>query len=225
MRKWTAIFGPSASGKTTILRAIAGLLHKPTQARIELGGDVLTDTSARIHVPAHLRRIGLVGQQTDLFPHLSVIDNIRYGQRSRRCSRKRNTKAVATPPPDAASLLASFRAGHLSDRMPAQLSGGERQRVALARALAAEPHLLLLDEAFTGLDAALKQSLIDGLQEWLARTHGSILSVTHDVGEAFATAAEVITLEVGKVKAQGPPAIVLAAERAQLLAQLKAAPL
>ncbi len=217
-QKWISLFGPSGSGKTTILRSIAGLLQQPQHARISLGGQVLTDSSKRIHIPAHLRRVGLVAQQSHLFPHLTVLENAAYGERQRQPSGSPCSAPFAFH--DALSLLALFHAEHLRGRVPAQLSGGERQRVALARALAARPLFLLLDEPFTGLDAALKQSLIDGLKQWLAHSDASILSVTHDVSEAFQTATEVIVLEDGKVKAQGPPSLVLAKERARLIDSL-----
>ena len=218
-QQWTSLFGPSGSGKTTILRSIAGLLQQPHHARISLGRQVLTDSSKHIHIPAHLRRVGLVAQQSHLFPHLTVLENAAYGERHRPSSAAPSSTAPSFD--NALSLLTLFRADHLRDRMPAQLSGGERQRVALARALAARPLLLLLDEPFTGLDAALKQSLIDGLKQWLAHSDASILSVTHDVSEAFQTATEAIVLEDGKVKAQGLPSLVLAKERAWLLESLR----
>jgi ABC-type sulfate/molybdate transport systems ATPase subunit len=110
----------------------------------------------------------------------------------------------------------------LSKRLPAGLSGGERQRVALARALAPEPALLLLDEPFSGLDAALKESILMELTTWLSARNVPALYVSHDVAEAYQTAAEVIVVENGRTEVQGPVQEVLASRRQQLLQQLGA---
>jgi ABC-type sulfate/molybdate transport systems ATPase subunit len=117
-------------------------------------------------------------------------------------------------------MLQLFQAGHLAKRRPGDLSGGEKQRVALARALAPEPRLLLLDEPFTGLDADLKASILAQLSTWLAERKIPALYVSHDVAEAFQSAEEVIVLESGQIQASGPPQVVLAARREQLLRQL-----
>jgi molybdate transport system ATP-binding protein len=126
-------------------------------------------------------------------------------------------------------VISLFRLEKLTDRMPEELSGGERQRASVARAVVAvttysgpvQP-LLLLDEPFTGLDARLRDELLEGLREWLARWKVPVLSVTHALGEAFQLGAEVIKLSDGRVVQQGPVAIVLAEERQRLLEQLRA---
>jgi molybdate transport system ATP-binding protein len=232
IRPWSILFAPSGAGKTTILRAIAGLL-KPRHARIvstarvslQNGGTmsaefVLTDTVDSIFVPPHRRAICMVAQNAALFPHLTVLKNIRYrffDQASTLEERKQQED-------DLRALLALCRVEHLIAKMPAQLSGGERQRVALARSLAVPAcNLLLLDEPFTGLDAALRDELITDLRVWLARRNIPVLSVTHDVSEAFQLNAEVLKLHSGRITAQGPAAIVLAEERTRLLAQLNVA--
>lgn len=223
-RPWTVLFGPSGAGKTTILRAIAGLLEHSQRVHIASPETVLTDTARHIDLPAHLRRIGLVTQQSSLFPHLNVLDNVRYGipKGRRRPSRADNIQRISTSCDIHKALLDVFKLAHLVQRMPSELSGGERQRVAIARALAAEPRLLLLDEPFTGLDLALKDSLLGDLHAWLNRTQTPVLSVTHDVAEVFLIGAEVITLRDGKIVAQGNAAEVLAEQRAELLRQLNA---
>jgi ABC-type sulfate/molybdate transport systems ATPase subunit len=117
-------------------------------------------------------------------------------------------------------MLDLFQAGRLAKRMPGDLSGGEKQRVALARALAPGPRLLLLDEPFTGMDADLKVSILEQLRTWLIQRDVPALYVSHDVAEAFQTAAEVVVLDHGQVQAHGPADVVLASRREQLLRQL-----
>ncbi len=215
---WTVLFGPSGSGKTTILRAIAGLLQAPALARIKLQQTTLDDSATRIHLSPHLRNIGLVAQQASLFPHLNVLDNVRYGMRD---SNSNNIPGISHKEQILKVLLNTFQIENIARRIPSQLSGGERQRVALARALASQPRLLLLDEPFTGLDLALKETLLGDLHAWLARTQTPVLSVTHDVAEVFLTGAEVIALQDGQIAAQGPAEAVLAAQRTQVLRQLQ----
>ncbi|MHB1023062.1 MAG: ATP-binding cassette domain-containing protein [Acidobacteriaceae bacterium] len=214
-RPWSVLFGPSGAGKTTILRAVAGLVH-PEAATISRGDGAdkqfLTDTASKIFLPPRDRNIGLVVQRPALFPHLSAAENVAFGLQH-QLTRQEISHRVE-------ELLALFQANHLAARRPSQLSGGEAQRVALARALAPKPKLLLLDEPFTGLDIALKQSLIDDLRTWIAQTQTPVLMVTHSLSEVFLAGAEVLVLENGKVKAQGEAALVLAEQRALLLEQL-----
>jgi len=226
---WSLLFAPSGAGKTTILRAIAGLL-KPRQARIVSHGRIalqdggaltaeltLTDTDAGVFIPPHKRGIGMVAQNAALFPHLSVLQNIRYqfSERSRTADERQRSDGGLQ------GLLALCRVEHLTAKIPLQLSGGERQRVALARSLAMPAcNLLLLDEPFTGLDAALRDELIADLRAYLGRRAIPVLSVTHDISEAFQLDAEVLKLRDGRIVAQGPAATVLAEERARLLTQL-----
>ena len=210
---WTVLFGPSGSGKTTILRAIAGLM-RPAAGRIVLGSEeaVLFDGEAGICVPAFRRGIRLAAQVATLFPKMTVRANVAYG--------------VPSGSDDVIEeALRRFRLEGLAGTMPWRLSGGERQRVAVVRAAAsavtlAGGGLLLLDEPFAGLDLQLRDELLEDLRNWLAAMEVPVLSVTHDVGEAFQLGAEVIKLSDGKVSRQGPVGAVLAEERARLMEQL-----
>jgi ABC-type Fe3+/spermidine/putrescine transport system ATPase subunit len=207
---WTCLFGPSGSGKSTLLRLVAGLLPQHSGV-CQLRGRELRGT------PPHRRRIVLVEQSPALFPNLNVEENVVFARRFAFGKERSVEKRQA-----ADALLEEFQLGPLRGAAVHTISGGERQRVALARALYAEPEALLLDEVFTGLDAALRKSLITVLREYQQRTGVPILSVTHDVGEAFATATEVLRMRNGAIVAQGPPDEVLQVERLDLLRSLAA---
>ncbi len=203
---WTVLFGPSGAGKTSLLRVIGGLTT-PDRGQIVLHGRAMRDT------PPAERGVGFVTQRPALFPHMNVTENVSFGLS--RLSRHVAAERVA-------EMLELFQAGHLAARLPKDLSGGEKQRVALARALAPEPRLVLLDEPFTGLDADLKALILQQVTAWLAQRNIPALYVSHDVAEAFQTAAEVVVMDHGQIQAQGPAGVVLAARRTQLLEQLGA---
>jgi len=207
---WTVLFGPSGAGKTSLLRVLSGLI-RPNRGRIVLRGRTLVDTANGVWVRPAQRGIGFVTQRPTLFSNMDVTANVAFGLfgLSRRSSEER-----------VAQMLELFHAGHLAKKMPADLSGGERQRVALARSLAPEPTLLLLDEPFTGLDADLKVSIMEHLTASLAQREVPALYVSHDVAEAFQTAADVMVIDHGQIQAHGPAHVVLAARREQLLRQL-----
>jgi ABC-type sulfate/molybdate transport systems ATPase subunit len=207
---WTVLFGPSGAGKTSMLRVLGGLT-RPERGRLILHGRTLLETASGVCVPPAERDIGFVTQQPALFPHMDVTANVAFGLNglSRQSSRER-----------VAQMLELFHAGHLAKRLPADLSGGEKQRVALARALAPEPRMLLLDEPFTALDADLRVSILEQLAAWLAERAVPTLYVSHDVAEAFQTAADVMVIDRGQIQAHGPAQVVLAARREQLLRQL-----
>jgi molybdate transport system ATP-binding protein len=207
---WTVLFGPSGAGKTSLLRVVGGLT-RPERGRVTLDGTALVETEKGIWVPPAERRIGFVTQQPTLFPHMDVTENVAFGLSglSRRASGTRVEE-----------MLRLFQANHLAGRRPADLSGGEKQRVALARALAPEPRMLLLDEPFNGLDADLKAGILEQLTAWLAERNIPALYVSHDVAEVFQTAADVLVIERGQIKAHGPAQVVLSAHREQLLRQL-----
>jgi thiamine transport system ATP-binding protein len=175
-----ALTGPSGSGKTTLLRCIAGLESISTGS-IRLNGLEITNQ------PAHLRNIGMVFQDNQLFPHLSVGQNIAYSLKIKRNPKKNTDKKVR-------EVLSLVGLNHLIDRTVINLSGGEAKRVAVARAIIAEPQVLLLDEPLTGLDAELHGRLLEDLSK-LLRTRGTtVLHVTHDKAEASAIADRVLDL-------------------------------
>jgi molybdate transport system ATP-binding protein len=203
----TVLFGPSAAGKSTLLRLIAGLDH-PREGRIALDGRTLLDTRQRLFTPAGQRSIGYVPQRPALFPHRSVAENIAFGIRHLKGAER--TRRID-------ETLALVDAEPLRDRKPQQLSGGESQRIAIARALAPRPRLLLLDEPLSGLDAAAKQPIAACLQ----RSGIPLLYVSHDLAEIWNLPAEALLLEAGRITARGPLREVLAPHRTRLLAQLQ----
>lgn len=224
---WTILFGPSGSGKTTILRAITGLFE-PAFANIvrypppispTKTGTTLIETDSGICLPPHKRGMVFASQKPTLFPHMTVLQNILFGYSGVGSLGEQEYLDELTT-----SIPKLFRIDHLLQRRPAELSGGEAQRVHLARAtMARRIHVLLLDEPFTGLDRALRDELITDLLVWQEKSQVPILSVTHDVTEAFQLNAEVIKIAEGRVVQQGPVAEVLAGERERLLEQLNAA--
>lgn len=212
---WAVVFGPSGSGKTTLLRILAGLLELD-HGYVRLNGQVLADSSKKVHIRAGHRNIGLVTQQPALFPHMTVQENVAFGLRNLD-RRERETQVSA--------MLELVQAESLARRSARQLSGGEAQRVALARALAQKPSLMLLDEPFSALDGKLRQTIISDLTFWLTGHKIPAISVTHTIAEAFQTKAEVLVFHEGRIVAQGPSDQVLAAEREELLSVLRSTPL
>jgi molybdate transport system ATP-binding protein len=194
-REAVVLFGPSGSGKTSVLDSIAGF-RRPRQGRIALGERVLFCSRTGVNLPVRERRIGYLSQQTALFPHLTVRQNVAYGLLD---------LAAAEREARVAAILERFRIAPLADCRPAAISGGEQQRVALARTLVCEPELLLLDEPLTGLDLPLKTLLLDTLFEWQRERAVPMLYVTHEQSEAFSLARRVLALEKGRVVADGAP--------------------
>jgi molybdate transport system permease protein len=188
------LLGPSGSGKSMTLRAIAGL-ETPDRGRIVLHGRVLFDSAHHINLPARARRIGLLFQQYALFPHLTVAENIAFGLR--QLAAPERARRVE-------QQLAAAHLGDLAHRYPASLSGGEQQRVALARALAVEPAALLLDEPFSALDTHLRSALERQLRETLGSYQGAALFVSHNLEEAYRVCGDLVVLERGSVAARGP---------------------
>jgi molybdate transport system ATP-binding protein len=190
----TILFGPSGSGKSTILGAIAGLFH-PTSGRIALGDDVWLDTTAGVDRPIHRRKVAFVFQSLALFPHLSALDNVRYGMDRGLESAAKHARASA--------LLARLRVGHLAARKPPTFSGGEAQRVALARAFAMDPRIVLFDEPFSAMDRELRRELYRDLRDFVGELGVPMIHVTHHHEEARALGDRVILLEKGRVTATG----------------------
>jgi len=188
-----ALLGPSGSGKTTILRMVAGLEFAD-------GGHIYFGDQDATDIPVRDRGVGFVFQHYALFPHMTVAENIAFGMKVSKV--KREKSAIATRVQD---LLQLVRLDGLGDRFPAQISGGQRQRVALARALAVDPKVLLLDEPFGALDAAVRRDL----RRWLREIHDELgittLFVTHDQEEALDLADRVVILNEGQVVQEGTP--------------------
>lgn len=198
----TVLFGPSGSGKSTVINAAAGLL-RPTACRLAVNGTTLADTAAGIWLPPEKRRIGLVFQDSRLFPHMSVETNLRFGLR--------RSGGGPIGFDDVVDLLGI---GTLLRRRPHTLSGGERQRVAIGRALLAQPKLLLMDEPLASLDAARKAEILPFLTRLKTALSLPILYVTHALDEVARLADTLVLVEAGRVTAYGPVSAV--ATRADL---------
>ena len=182
-----AILGPSGSGKTTLLRLLCGF-ERQDEGAIWIGDTLMSGPS--VHVPSERRRIGYVPQEGALFPHLSVADNIVFGlPRALRQARHRVAELL-----ELVGLPQSYAA-----RPPQELSGGQQQRVALARALAPAPALVLLDEPFSSLDAALRIETRQAVAQALTFAGATALLVTHDPAEAIALADRVLLVEDGAI--------------------------
>ncbi|GAA2157361.1 ABC transporter ATP-binding protein [Kitasatospora kazusensis] len=184
------VLGPSGCGKSTLLRVVAGF-HQAARGRVTLAGRLLDDGRSRL--PAERRRIGYVPQDGALFPHLTVAANIGFGlPRAKRPAR-------------VAELLDLVGLAGFGDRHPHQLSGGQQQRVALARALAPAPELLLLDEPFAALDAALRSDVRAEVAATLRRAGATAILVTHDQDEALSFADTIAVMRDGRIAQTGSP--------------------
>lgn len=190
------LFGPSGSGKSLSIKALAGLI-RPERGRIRVAGTTFFDSDAKVNVPAHERRIGYVPQMHALFPFRSVAENVAFGL-PRRERRADNPKVLA--------LLEELGLAHRAAEHPASLSGGERQRVALARALAVDPKLLLLDEPFSSIDQDGREALGRLLRTTLERHAIPAVFVTHDPDEALALGDRLVRFEPGRTTESGIPA-------------------
>ncbi len=188
-----ALLGPSGSGKTTLLRILAGLDWPDA-------GALHVDGANWLALEAQRRGVGFVFQNYALFPHMRVADNIAFGLTIRPRATRPSKAEIARRVEE---LLAMMQIPDLGGRFPAQLSGGQRQRVALARALAIEPKILLLDEPFGALDAAIRKDL----RSWLRRLHDQLgtttVFVTHDQEEAFELADRVVVMAGGRIEQVG----------------------
>jgi molybdate transport system ATP-binding protein len=191
----TVLFGPSGAGKTTVLRALAGL-DLPDAGTIDFAGETWLDRARGVAVSPQRRRVGFLFQEYALFPHLTVAGNVGYGlhalPRDARATRVREVAARLRIP------------GELLGRRPAQLSGGQRQRVALARALAPSPRLLLLDEPLSALDAPAREELRGELRRALEASGVPTVVVTHDRVEALALGDRLAVMVGGEIRQMGP---------------------
>lgn len=208
-----ALLGPNGAGKSTLLAVAAGLLDA-REGHVSLAGRTLTETVGgrrRTAVPPHDRSVGLLAQEPLLFPHLSVLDNVAFGPRSRGEGRT-PARRRAHEWLDRVDLAA------LADRRPAQLSGGQAQRVAVARALAADPALVLLDEPLAALDVDVTPALRQTLSSVLAER--TTVIATHDVLDAVLLSDAVAVIDGGRVVEHGPTRDVLTRPRSAFGARI-----
>ena len=216
---WTVIFGPSGSGKSSLLRAACGLVpglevefRRWDTAAKEGQGDWLELQGPVRSLPTSWRELAYAPQGTAIFPHLTVKQNIEFGWKSRGASSEGRFVYEA---------IDLFAMGPLLKRRPRELSGGERQGVGLARAFAVpNAKLVLLDEPFSGIGRGMREALLPQMRARLAALGVPALSVTHDVEEALLLGAEVVRMEDGKVVARGPAKEVLAEERVAMMRTL-----
>ncbi|WP_405328976.1 sulfate/molybdate ABC transporter ATP-binding protein [Leeuwenhoekiella sp. LLG6367-2.1] len=190
--EFVTLYGASGVGKTSTLRIISGLLN-PDVGKIIVNDEVWFDQSKKINLSPQKRKVGYVFQDYALFPHMTVLENLKFAQ-----IKKDGTKAIT-------SLIELMELGQLQNRNPETLSGGQKQRVALARALVQQPEILLLDEPLAALDTTIRYKL----QEYLKQIHSEFklttILISHDVSEIVKLADRVICLEDGKIINQGTP--------------------
>lgn len=189
-----ALFGRSGSGKTSIVNIVAGLI-RPEYGRISIGDAVLVDTEKKLFVPRHRRRIGYVFQESRLFPHLTVRQNLLYGRWFAPNSERRENLD---------NVVEMLGIGGLLNRHPGGLSGGEKQRVAIGRALLSGPRALLMDEPLASLDEARKAEILPYIERLRDHSRLPIIYVSHSVAEVSRLASTVVLLSEGRVAAVGP---------------------
>jgi molybdate transport system ATP-binding protein len=195
----TALLGPSGSGKTSTLQVIAGLL-RPEAGLVAIDGEALTDTGRGIWVPPHQRGIGYVFQDSRLFPHFTVRQNLAFG---RWFSRRRGAGGGVRLD----ALIDLLDLEPILSRHPVRLSGGEQRRVALGRAILSAPRLLLLDEPLGSLDAARRQEILPYLDRLIAELRLPMIYVTHDVAEVHGRAARTVLLREGRASMVSGPGV------------------
>ena len=210
-----ALVGPSGAGKTSLLRALAGLI-RPEQGRVRVGSEVWQDSASGVFLTPRQRHVGLVFQNYALMPHLSAQDNVALSllhlPRAERGRRAREwLDHVLLSPQEQL-------------RRPAALSGGQQQRVAVARALARQPRLLLLDEPFSAVDLMNRQGLYQLLADLRRELSIPIVLVTHDLNEASLLADRLVVMDAGQLLQQGPPAALHRAPRNARVAELVGIP-
>jgi molybdate transport system ATP-binding protein len=207
-----ALVGRSGSGKTSMLRAIAGLLS-PQAGRVELGSALWLDTERGVDLAPERRGCGFLFQDYALFPRMSAWRNVAYGMRRPRRERR----------PAALAMLERFGVAGLAEARPVTMSGGERQRVALARALAARPPLLLLDEPLSALDSTTRREAIGELRAVFAEAGTPVVLVTHSFEEAAALAGELVVIDAGRAIQRGSAAAISASPASAFVADFSGA--
>lgn len=205
-----ALVGPSGSGKSMTLRAIAGL-YAPANGRIGCNGTVWFDSKLGVDLPARARRVGMVFQSYALFPHLTALENVMEAlgdlTAGERCDRARE-------------LLSGMHLDELEERKPAALSGGQQQRVAVARALARRPSVLLLDEPFSAVDRVTRRKLRRELIELRRELSMPVILVTHDLDDVIRLADRMCLLSGGKILQTGSVEEVMARPANATVAEL-----
>ena len=207
-----AVLGPNGAGKSTLLRALAGLVPL-TRGRIALDDEVVDEPSTSTYVVPERRSVGVVFQDYLLFPHLSVLENVAFGVRSRGVPRAEARRR-------AGEWLARVGLEDRAGAKPRTLSGGQQQRVALARAMVTEPRLLLLDEPLAALDVGTRTELRRDLRAHLASFAGARVLVTHDLLDAVALADRLVVLEEGRIAQSGTVREVSDTPRSRYVADL-----
>lgn len=187
------IVGPSGSGKSLTLKAIAGLL-RPDSGHIRLDGRVLFDCGTGVDLPPQARKIAYMFQDYALFPHLTVRQNIAFSLTRGWLNPRQREQSEAVE-----YWLEAFQLTGLADQLPSELSGGQRQRTALARALVAKPRALLLDEPFAALDPGLRVAMRDELALLQQRLHVPMVLITHDPEDASILGDHVLSMQDGKM--------------------------
>lgn len=188
------LLGPSGCGKTTLLRLAAGI-ERCQQGQIALDDQVVGDGEKHLHLPPEARHVGMMFQDFALFPHLTVRQNMMFGARTEKAERSRWVEVTA----------ARMGVDQFLDQYPGKLSGGQQQRVALIRALAPSPRALLLDEPFSGLDAAWRADVREQTQALIRDTGIAALMVTHDPEEAMFMADRIAVMNAGQIVQIGTP--------------------
>lgn len=184
----TVLLGASGSGKTSLLKLIAGIFA-PDKGIIEVGGQIYFDSYRKINLPVQQRRVGYVFQNYALFPHLTAAQNIAYGIKGESAEKLEKARAI----------LKNFRLVHLEKRRPREMSGGEQQRIALARALASDPAIVLLDEPLSAVDVSTRIDLLNEIDSAQRQANVPFIYVTHNEMEANRLAKQRIILEQGKI--------------------------
>lgn len=210
--KTTVLLGESGSGKSTILRLLAGLLN-PEHGKIVVDDIAYTDTEKRLVVPPQERPFGYVFQDYVLFPHLSIFENVAFGLRAQRIARSTIRARVE-------QALEQVQLSGLEGRRPAQLSGGQQQRVALARALVLQPELLLLDEPLSALDIQTRRETRQELRRILTQAGITTILVTHDYLDALVFGQHIVVLDRGQVLQQGNQQDLIARPQSPYVAEL-----